>query len=148
MRVAIGGLIHESSTFSTVPTTLQHFYERGYHEGQDLLDAFIGTKSPLGGFIDAARVADFEVVPTMTAAAVPAGPVTSEATETLTNRLAEGIRQVKESGPLDGVLLSLHGAMVSDLDDDGEAYILRAVREVVGPDMPVIVELDLHGNIT
>jgi microcystin degradation protein MlrC len=148
MRVAIGGLSHESSTFSTVPTTLQHFYERGYHEGSDLLDTFTGTKSALGGFIDAARVADYEVVPTMMASAVPAGPVTAEATDTLTNRLAGGIRQAMQSGPLDGVLLSLHGAMVSELDDDGESYIVRAVRNVVGPDMPVIVELDLHGNIT
>jgi microcystin degradation protein MlrC len=148
MRIAIGGISHESSTFSTVPTTLQHFYERGYHEGDDLMAAFTGTKSALGGFIDAARIADYEVVPTLMASAVPAGPVTAEATETLTNRLAELIKAVKDSGPLDGVLLSLHGAMVSELDDDGESYIVRKVREVVGPDLPVIVELDLHGNIT
>jgi microcystin degradation protein MlrC len=148
MRVAIGGLLHESSTFSTVPTTLQHFHERGYQEGQDLLDAYSGTKSALGGFIDAARDADYEVVPTMIASAVPAGPVTAEATETLSRTLAEGIRSAHEAAPLDGVLLSLHGAMVSELDDDGESYILRAVREVVGPDLPVLVELDLHGNIT
>jgi microcystin degradation protein MlrC len=148
MRVAIGGISHESSTFSTVPTTLQHFYERGYHEGNDLLETFTGTKSALGGFIDAARVADYEVTPTLMASAVPAGPVTADATETLTNRLADRIRQAMESGPLDGVLLSLHGAMVSELDDDGESYIVRSVRNVVGPDLPVIVELDLHGNIT
>jgi microcystin degradation protein MlrC len=148
MRVAIGGISHESSTFSTVPTTLQHFYERGYHEDAELMTAFSGTKSALGGFIDAAKVADYEVVPTLMASAVPAGPVTAEATETLTTRLADRLRQLMESGPLDGVLLSLHGAMVSELDDDGESYIVRKVREVVGPNLPVIVELDLHGNIT
>jgi microcystin degradation protein MlrC len=148
VRIAIGGISHESSTFSTVPTTLQHFRERGWFTGDELMRQFSGTKSPLGAFIDAARDMNFEVVPTMSAAAVPAGPVNAEATEVLTRQLADMIREVQESGPLDGVLLALHGAMVSELDDDGEAYILRAVREVVGPDMPVIVELDLHGNIS
>lgn len=148
MRIAIGGISHESSTFSTVPTTLQHFRERGWFTGDELMRQFTGTKSPLGAYIDAARDMSFEVVPTMTASAVPAGPVNREATETLTQQLADMIREVKESGPLDGVLLALHGAMVSEIDDDGEAYILRAVRNVVGPDLPVIVELDLHGNIS
>jgi microcystin degradation protein MlrC len=147
MRVAIGGISHESSTFSTVPTTLQHFRERGWQEGDELLQAYTGTKSAIGGFIDAARDMAYEVVPTIHASAVPAGPVTAEATEVLTGKLAEHLRQVMQAGPLDGVLLALHGAMVSELDDDGESYILRAVRKVVGPDMPVIVELDLHGNI-
>jgi microcystin degradation protein MlrC len=148
MRIAIGGISHESSTFSTVPTTLQHFRERGWYEGENLLRTFTGTKSALGGFIDAARDADFDVVPTMTASAVPAGPVTAEATETLTRRLAEMIREAHVAQPLDGVLLALHGAMVSALDEDGESYVLRAVRAVVGPELPVIVELDLHGNIS
>jgi microcystin degradation protein MlrC len=148
MRIAIGGISHESSTFSTVPTTLQHFRERGWFTGDDLMRHFTGTKSPLGAYIDAARDMNYEVVPTMTASAVPAGPVNREATETLTKQLAGLIREVKESGPLDGVLLALHGAMVSEIDDDGESYILRAVREVTGPDLPVIVELDLHGNIS
>jgi microcystin degradation protein MlrC len=148
MRIAIGGISHESSTFSTVPTTLQHFRERGWFSGQGLMRQFSGTKSPLGAFIDAARDMAFEVVPTMSAAAVPAGPVTAEATTTLTRQLADMLRDVQANGPLDGVLLALHGAMVSEIDDDGEAYILRAVRDVVGPDLPVIVELDLHGNIS
>ena len=148
MRIAIGGIAHESSTFSTVPTTLQHFRERGWHEGQEIIDAFAGTKSPLGAFLDAARDFSFEVVPTLSASAVPAGPVTREATETLTGILVDRIQAAHEEQPLDGVLLALHGAMVSEIDDDGESYILRAVREVVGPDIPVIVELDLHGNIS
>jgi microcystin degradation protein MlrC len=148
MRVAIGGISHESSTLSTVPTTLQHFRERGWTEGDELLRVYSGTKSALGGFIDAARDANYEVVPALMASAVPAGPVTADATETLTIRLAHMIREAHAREPLDGVLLALHGAMVSELDDDGESYILRAVREVVGPDLPIIVELDLHGNIS
>ena len=148
MRVAIGGVAHESSTFATTPTGLAAFEEQGIPEGQQLIDTYAGTKSPMGGFLDAARDFGFDVAPTIYAHATPGGKVTAEATETLTNWLCDGLRSALETGALDGVLLSLHGAMVSDLDDDGESYVLRAVREVVGPEMPVIVELDLHGNIT
>ena len=148
MRVAIGGISHESSTFATVPTRLEDFAQRSRVEGDDLIPRFQGTKTPIGGFLDAARDAAFAVVPTLHASATPGGPVTAEATEVLTRRLAEWLRAALDSDPLDGVLLALHGAMVSELDDDGESYILRAVREVVGPDLPVIVTLDLHGNIT
>ena len=148
MRVAIGGISHESSTFSTVPTGLSDFELRNFAEGAGLIERFTGTKSPIGGFIDAARDANYDVVPTMFASATPGGPVTAEATEVLTGKLVKGLKAALEEGPLDGVMLALHGAMVSDLDDDGEGYILRAVREVIGPDLPLIVELDLHGNIT
>ncbi|MDQ3548246.1 MAG: M81 family metallopeptidase [Chloroflexota bacterium] len=148
MRIAIGGISHESSTLSTVPTTLQHFRERGWSESDELLRSLTGTKSPIGGFIDAARDAAFEVVPTMMASAVPAGPVNAEATETLTNRLAGMIADAHREQPLDGILLNLHGAMVSELDDDGESYIVRAIRAVVGDELPIVVDLDLHGNIS
>ena len=50
--------------------------------------------------------------------------------------------------PLDGVLLALHGAMVTEIDDDGDGYILQIVREIVGPDVPVVATLDLHANIS
>jgi microcystin degradation protein MlrC len=148
MRVAIGGIAHESSTFSVVPTTLEDFEKRGLWEGEELIARTQGTRTPFGAFLDAARDFDFEVVPTLGAAATPGGPVTGEATEWMVARLCDGLRAALASGPLDGVLLALHGAMVCDLDDDGEAYILRAVRAVVGPDLPVLAELDLHGNIT
>lgn len=148
MRVAIGGISHESSTFSVVPTTLDDFRQRGLQEGEELAARLRGTRTPIGAFYDAARDLDFAVVPTIMASAVPGGPVTADATRHLTERLVAGLRAAQEQGPLDGVLLTLHGAMVSELDDDGESYILRAVRGVVGPDLPVIAELDLHGNVT
>ncbi|MDP9375334.1 MAG: M81 family metallopeptidase [Chloroflexota bacterium] len=148
MRVAIGGIAHESSTFATVPTGLADFEQRGCHAGEELVTRARGTRTTVGGFLDAGRDFGFAIVPTIAASAVPGGPVTAEATETLTGRLVEGLRTALASGPLDGVLLGLHGAMVSELDDDGESYILRAVRGVVGPDLPVIATLDLHGNVT
>ncbi len=148
VRVAIGGISHESSTFATVPTTLTDFEQRHLAAGEGLLARFSGTRTAIGGFLDAAREGDFEVVPTIAASATPGGPVTAEATRVLVERLTEGLRGALAAGPVAGVLLDLHGAMVSELDDDGEGFILRAVREVVGPDLPVFVDLDLHGNVT
>jgi microcystin degradation protein MlrC len=147
MRVAVGGILHETSTFSVVPTTLADFM-RTASEGTEIIQRFKGTKSAMGGYLDAARDFNFEVAPTFFASTAPAGLVTAEALTALTQQLITGIKAARQSGPLDGILLDLHGAMVSELDDDAESYILRAVRQVVGPELPVIVELDLHGNIT
>lgn len=147
MRIAIGGILHETSTFSNVPTTLADFM-RTAAEGQEIIHNYAGTKSAVGGYIDAARDFQFEVVPTFHAETAPSGLVTGEALLGLTTQLIQGIKAARQSGPLDGILLDLHGAMVSEIDYDAESYILRAVRKAVGPDMPIIVELDLHGNIT
>jgi microcystin degradation protein MlrC len=147
MRIAIGGILHETSTFSNVPTTLADFM-RTSAEGQEIFQHFSNTKSAMGGYIDAARDFQFEVVPTFHAETAPAGLVTGEALIGLTTQLIQGIRAARQTGPLDGILLDLHGAMISEIDYDAESYILRAVRKAVGPDLPVIVELDLHGNIT
>jgi microcystin degradation protein MlrC len=147
MRVAVGGILHETSTFSVVPTTLADFM-RNAAEGQEIIHNFTNTKSAMGGYIDAGRDFQFEVIPAFYAATAPAGLVTGEALISLTAQLIQGLKAARQHGPLDGILLDLHGAMISEIDYDAESYILRAVRKLVGPNLPVIVELDLHGNIT
>lgn len=147
MRIAIGGILHETSTFSKVPTTLADFM-RTAAEGQEIIQNFSHTKSAMGGYIDAARDFQFEVVPTFYASTAPGGLVTGEALIGLTNQLVQGIKAARQTGALDGIMLDLHGAMISEIDYDAESYLLRAVRKIVGPDLPIIVALDLHGNIT
>jgi microcystin degradation protein MlrC len=144
MRIAVGGISHETNTFSTIKTDLALFERRGVHSAEALLPAFAGTKTIIGGFLDAARAEGFEVVPTMLAEAAPSGTVTADAFETLTRMLIDGLR---EAGQIDGVLLELHGAMVAENAGDGDAEILRRVREVVGT-IPVVAVLDLHANIS
>ena len=58
------------------------------------------------------------------------------------------LEDLKSSGSLDGILLDLHGAMVPQSSEDGEGNLLRAVREAVGPSVPVAVTLDFHANVT
>ena len=74
MRVVIGGISHETSTFTTVATDLQSYKDRFYLHGDKILNMFHGTNSPIGGFIDGAKIHDFKLVPTVLAAAQPSGP--------------------------------------------------------------------------
>ena len=97
MRIAIGGLLHETSTFSRVPTTLGDFM-RTHLEGEEMLERRASTKSALGGYIDAARDFAFEAVPTFWATTAPGGIVTAEALLTLTTKLVVGIKQAQAHG--------------------------------------------------
>src|SRR6266481_5419929 len=55
---------------------------------------------------------------------------------------------IKAAGSIDAVYLDLHGAMVTEHLDDGEGEILKRVRKVIGKDLPLVVSLDLHANVT
>ena len=99
----------------------------------------------VAGFIEDARAAGHQLLPLSWSMAVPAAAVTDKAFETITGWLLEDLAG---AGALDAVYLDLHGAMVAERFEDGEGEILRRVRDIVGPDMPVVVSLDLHANVT
>ncbi len=151
MRVATGGLSHESSTFTPVPTTIESYRERFLVEGDDILNTFAGTNTPIGGFIAGAQAHDFELIPTLFGEPQPSAPTPRPLYDELLGRILDGISKAM---PLDGVLLELHGSMaVGDLDatdglGDAEGHLLAAVRETVGPDVPVLAQLDIHSNIS
>jgi len=141
VRVAVAGFVHESNTFSSQPTRLQDF---GIREGTDLLEAHNDTYHEIAGYIAAARELDMELCPTLSASATPAGAVTSTAYEEITGRILEGIGAL---GDVDGVLLALHGAMVTEDFPHGDAQTVRRVRGLVGPDVPIVVTHDYHANV-
>ncbi len=148
MRVAIGGIAHETSTFARVDTTIEDFRHRTWAEGRDIIDTLAGTKTAVGGFLDAARDADFEVAPTFVASALSGGIITAEAARALTDTLCDRLTQAMEDGPIDGVLLAMHGAMIYEFAEDAESYVLGEVRRIVGDDVPILAELDMHANVT
>ena len=151
MRVAVGGLSHESSTFTPVPTTRASYEERFLLEGDEILHTFAGTNTPIGGFIEGARAHGFELVPTLFGEPQPSAPTPRPLYDELLGRILDGLT---EALPLDGVLLELHGSMaVGDLDGpdglgDAEGHLLAKVRETVGPDVPVLAQLDIHSNVS
>ncbi|HEU5425090.1 MAG TPA: M81 family metallopeptidase [Nitrolancea sp.] len=144
LRVALAELSHETNTFSSVPTDLAAFERAGVKRGATLED-LRGTNTAVAGFLDGAAAHGFEVVPLLAVWATPSGLVSRAALETLSGELAAGLAA---AGPLDGVLLGLHGAMVAEGAPDADGYILERVRAAVGPDVPVVATLDLHANIS
>jgi microcystin degradation protein MlrC len=144
-RIAAAQISHETNVFSSVKTDLAAFERSGLRYGKAIFDRERGTNSAFGGFIEAAGRHGLELIPIVSVWATPSGTVTAEAIRALVAELQRGLALAT---PLDGVLLGLHGAMVTELDDDGDAFILEAVREVVGPDLPVVATLDLHANIS
>jgi microcystin degradation protein MlrC len=114
--------------------------------GQEILERMPGV-GPVGGFLEVAaeQSAPVEVLPIIRASGSAGGTIRAETLEFLAAHLVEGLKQ---SLPLDGVFLSLHGAAASEKEDDVEGFLLRAAREVVGNDLPVVVALDHHANIT
>jgi len=150
MRIASGGIQHETNTFSKTPTTLEDFARDSglgpdLPDGQKLFDYYRDTGTIHGGYIAGAAEAGAELLPLLNVRAQPSGVVTKQTFETLLGLLLERLKAVL---PVDGVLLDLHGAMVCEPYDDAEGAIAAAVREVVGPDVPIIITLDLHANVS
>ncbi len=146
MKILSGTISHETSTFTPVPTTIQSFSERfGELQPDQIIPKFRGVNVPTGGFIEAAEAHGFELVPTIFAEAHPSGPVPRRDLDRLLDRML-GLMQA--ASPADGVLLELHGSMAAEGIDDGEAYILAAVRDLVGPEVPIVGQLDIHSNVS
>jgi microcystin degradation protein MlrC len=149
LRVAIGGISHETNTFSPEPTTLDAFRRRSFLAGDALLKQSRGVRNALGGIVDEAAASGLTLAPTLFASATPAGRVTRAAFDHLLDRLLDRLRAARLAPwSLDGVILALHGAMVVEGEDDAEGTILDAVRAAVGPERPVIAVLDFHANVS
>jgi len=141
--VLFGGLAHESNTFASGSTSRGDF---SVHEGSEIPETFRGTNSVAGGVSAAADDEGLDVAWTYLARAEPGPVVTTGAFEHHAGRLVEGIRARADS--VDGVVLSLHGAMATDDHDDAEGELLGRVRDALGPEVPVVAALDLHGNVS
>ena len=147
MRIAIGAIAHESSSFTPVATPYEAFSEtgRGLLRGEEIIDAHRGVNTGAGGFIAGAEEHNFELAPVLWTFAEPSAPVDADAWRRLKTEFLERLADV---APVDGVLLDLHGAMVIEDIEDGEGDLLSGIREVIGNEPPVIATLDLHGNIS
>ena len=148
MRIGIGGIAHETNSFSNVATTEEYFRKLAYQEKQEIIEKHTGVRSYLGGFIDEAKALDITLVPTLFANANPSGRIPTETLDTLRDKLVSMLWQEHQKQPFDAIALNCHGAGASVGYHDIEGEILRAVRAQFGPDMPVGIVLDLHANVT
>ena len=141
MRIAVGGIQHESNTFSSVRTDRAAFR---VEVGDRLVAVWGPAHHEVGGFLAGAARYGFEAAPTLMADATPSGPVTAAARDDL---VADLLARLRAAGPVDGLLLALHGALVAEDEPEGDAGILRRLRTALGPDLPIVVTHDFHANI-
>jgi len=144
-RVLIAQFMHETNTFSVLPTTLDDYRRRWLVMGEELATRFAGTRTEIGGLLDAATQHGWDLVPALAANATPSGRLTAQTWAWIRDAIVDAARA---AGRIDGICLACHGAAVAEASDDPEGELLQALREVVGPDVPIAMTLDLHANIT
>ncbi len=148
-RIAVAGFHHETNTFAPTPACYEDFVAAdawpGLTRGQAIPGAVAGINLPVTGFIEAAREAGHELVPLLWCAAAPSAAVEADAYERI---VGEILQRLGDAGPVDAVFLDLHGAMVTSHLADGEGELLARIRARFGSDLPVVVSLDFHANVT
>lgn len=143
MRVVIAMMKHETNTFSPVPTPLERF-ARGFPlppRGREAYEAYKGTGSAMGAYIDLAEREGYEIVTPIAAQAWPSGPVEDAAYAAISDAICEAV-----SAGCDAVMLDLHGAMVTQSLEDGEGTLLERLRRIA-PGIPIASALDMHTNL-
>ncbi len=149
MRLLIAMMKHETNTFSPVPTPLARFGPSrsdgtwpGPLYGDAAIAAYRRTGSGLGAYIALAEREGAEFVLPIAASAPPSRPVDDAAFE----HIAEAILVEVAKGGFDGIMLDLHGAMVTESLEDGEGELLRRIR-AIDPHTPIAVSYDMHANL-
>ncbi|PCJ62359.1 MAG: microcystin degradation protein MlrC [Planctomycetota bacterium] len=142
MKIFTSYIDHETNTFSPIETKMDRFSsgEEFPISGQNALQEFKGTRSILGGFIDAMDNSGHDLIVGINAAAEPSGLVDDDAYQKLSDYLIEHIKGC------DAIMLGLHGAMVTQTYEDGEGFLLERIRKEY-PDIPIAISLDMHGNL-
>ncbi|MCC7276632.1 MAG: M81 family metallopeptidase [Alphaproteobacteria bacterium] len=144
MRVIVGQFCHETNTFSVQKADVEDFAKLFCYRGDEVPARLRGTNSEIAGFLDVAEREGWAVRHTVATFANPSGPVTDRAWRELGGLILDAAR----AAPVDGVLLALHGAMVTESHDDAEGQLLEELRAIIGPAVPVAVTLDLHANVS
>ena len=141
-RVAVGSILTECNQFGGKLIERDEFARSQLARGEAVMSIGGGA---VGGMLHTLKEQNAGIVPLVVASAYPGGPIDHECYAQLKADLLEDLGKAL---PVDGVLLALHGAAVSTEVDDVEGDLLAAVREIVGPDVPVVGTLDLHANVT
>jgi microcystin degradation protein MlrC len=143
MRLLIAMMKHETNTFSPVSTPLQRFgHGPGPLYGEGAVAAYRGTGTGLGAYLDLAQREGAEIVLPIAAGAPPSRPVEDAAFEHIAGTICDAVAK----GGYDGIMLDLHGAMVTESFEDGEGELLRRIR-AIDPVTPIAVAYDMHANL-
>ncbi len=145
MRIFIAAVVTETNTFSPIPTGEPSFAERLLRRGDATRLTPSGGNVPLIEWRKRGEAEGHEIVESICAYAAPAGRTLKATYEKFKTAILEDLRAAM---PVDAVLLFMHGAMVAHGYDDCEGDMAAAIRGVVGPRVPIGMELDLHCHLT
>ena len=143
-KILVGECKQEVSSFNPVQSTYTDF---DISVGEALLDYHGGVRSEMAGALGVfANDANVEIIPAYSARAITSGGRLEA--ESFDRIACEFLETVVTAGHIDAVYLSMHGAMDAVNEDDPEGYLLQEIRKIVGPDVPIVISLDLHGILT
>jgi microcystin degradation protein MlrC len=145
MKIFIAGLDTETNTFVTIPTGALSFAEGFVAHGDATRRPANYCSVQLHSWQRRAEALGWDVAESLCAYAEPGGVTTRAVYEAFRGEILDDLRAAM---PVDAVLLGLHGAMVAVGYDDCEGDLLAGVRAIVGPNVPVGAELDLHCHLT
>jgi microcystin degradation protein MlrC len=143
-KILTAEFMHETNTFSRLETDQQAFRNCYFLTGSDAIAERDEQNTQLAGFLDIGRKYGWQIDHVLSAAAGPSGKVTAAAFDWI----ADPVIAAAKANHYDGILLGLHGAMVTDFCDDGEGELLQRLRAVTGTRIPIAVTLDLHANVS
>ena len=149
-QIVLIELHQETNSFSQVPTTLREFESLALYYGDEVLSQGIKrfNKFQLAGFIKTVKRHGqdrFRTIPIISAWATSGGPIRADVYQHLYDYIIEKLKDIDQ---IDGVYMSMHGAMGVEGMRDPECHLLGEIRRIVGDDIPIGVSYDLHGNIT
>ena len=145
-RVLLAGLKHEVNTFVPGVTTLEDFRRRYLLEGAAVFGPTRGSGQEIDGIVQVAKAEGIELVPSVAAYGGASRPVQDAAYAHIRERTLAKVGE--ERGRIGGVILALHGAMATETSEDPEGELIAAIRDVVGPDLPIVVSFDMHCHLT
>ncbi|WP_214626348.1 M81 family metallopeptidase [Paenibacillus agaridevorans] len=144
LNIVVGGMLQESNTFSSCKSGISDFYNYYFRTGEQLFDNNVDNE--LSGFLRAAKErSDVAILPTLFTQACSSGPIKRSDLDKLKQLLIE---QLDGLPACDGVLFALHGSWVAEDSDDADGEIVTLIRNQVGADVPIVITLDSHANVT
>ena len=146
MRVAVIHIGQETNDFNPVATTLEGFRQFGIYQGDEMLSRMAG-RGQVGGMLDAVAKDGMNIdwVPIISAWAMAGGRIDTESRLYFEERIGAGLRA---AGRVDALVAHLHGACSAEGVDDVEGAQLGIARAVLGSDVPILLTLDHHANVT
>ncbi|MGI3169086.1 M81 family metallopeptidase [Pseudooceanicola sp. C21-150M6] len=146
MKIAIASFEFEGNSLSLRVARKEDFGRFGHYLGEEVIKVVTGKQLSVTGAVDTLQEAGAEIVPIFMSRCVSGGHVDDAFYDEVIQIISEGIAAAL---PLDGVYLSLHGAMICATEKDPEGGVIKAVRERLGdPSIPIAVSLDLHAHVT